>query len=707
MKRNPLYVFENVNSVGINTIPLKAMIQINDMDGAGHPVTVQLIDKTDLESSTTIGEFLATPDKYNISGDSVFIHDDQIGVPGGVAALDANGKVPGQNLPSLSSTNVHVVNSENAMIALNASEGDQAVRLDAAKSFIKVDNYVGQLASWVELSNIGTGPVQAVNGKSGNITLTTLDITEDTNLYYTDTRVDNRILAKIDDNSGLGSLDMLWSSNKTALEIQTLTFDDTVINGRIQSIENDYARVIADNNFLGLNVFQQGININGDVNIYKSLVAVEGVYVGVSTTGAMIGNSVIQLNNAHPTKPQVYIYLDNTDDVLKIDDSTGNGNTLYHSGNLDPSLKVDVTDGVAKGTLEIIKGGNGNTAALTIKGTTGQDTDLKGVFQAGDLYFTDTANGDKYGIKVDNTLKTIDFKVNEVTSLTLEKNIAPMTQHAPTNINHLTRKDYVDTKLSSENGLATGVLELSENPAQVAKFIVKKTTANDSTVIQPGSVLMYDSINKYSIKTDELNNQLDLKINDITSMSLSEGVAPTTQYTPLAVNSLTRKDYVDNKFMGIVMLGDNTNVSGLEIKAADALNSKIVSKDSTGTQRWAVGQLVDADPKFTIENNDSIDIKMPSGKALTATVGIRTGFIPTVQDPDLGAGETWQDGDVLIYDATLGQFIAKPYAPSVGATSERPVQPTAGTFFFDLVLDLPIWYAGGSPGWIDATGTTV
>ncbi len=64
MRRNPLYVFNDLLSVGIYDVPLESMVQINDRDGSGKPDVVQIIAKTGLNPSSTIAEFLADPSLY-------------------------------------------------------------------------------------------------------------------------------------------------------------------------------------------------------------------------------------------------------------------------------------------------------------------------------------------------------------------------------------------------------------------------------------------------------------------------------------------------------------------------------------------------------------------------------------------------------------------------------------------------------------------
>lgn len=84
----------------------------------------------------------------------------QIGVASGVASLDAGGKVPVGQLPSIALTDTFTVASESAMLALSAQTGDLAVRTDLPSTFILSGTDPSVLADWTELET----PTDAVSG---------------------------------------------------------------------------------------------------------------------------------------------------------------------------------------------------------------------------------------------------------------------------------------------------------------------------------------------------------------------------------------------------------------------------------------------------------------------------------------------------------------------------------------------------------------
>lgn len=107
---------------------------------------------------------------------------------GNVPVLDANGKIDTTVLPSLAITEVTVVASEAAMLALTAQPGDVAVRSDIEKTFMLKEAPASTLANWIELQS-PTDAVSSVNGKTGTVVLGTDDIAEgSSNLYWTEAR---------------------------------------------------------------------------------------------------------------------------------------------------------------------------------------------------------------------------------------------------------------------------------------------------------------------------------------------------------------------------------------------------------------------------------------------------------------------------------------------------------------------------------------
>lgn len=106
---------------------------------------------------------------------------------GNVPVLGAGGKLSEAVIPAIAITDTFVVNSQAAMLALEAQQGDVAVRTDVNKTFILKVAPATTLANWVELET-PTDAVTSVNGLTGAVTLTTSEVAEGSNLYFTTAR---------------------------------------------------------------------------------------------------------------------------------------------------------------------------------------------------------------------------------------------------------------------------------------------------------------------------------------------------------------------------------------------------------------------------------------------------------------------------------------------------------------------------------------
>jgi hypothetical protein len=130
----------------------------------------------------------------------------------GLAPLDTGGKIPSSYLPDLAITSVSVVADNAARDALNVQAGDVAIVTGTNKTWI----YTG--STWQEMLTAVDGVV-TVNGQSGpTVTLTTSNISEGSNLYFTDARAKNAV---IDDTGTTGDTDVAWSANKLELELSS------------------------------------------------------------------------------------------------------------------------------------------------------------------------------------------------------------------------------------------------------------------------------------------------------------------------------------------------------------------------------------------------------------------------------------------------------------------------------------------------------
>uniref|UniRef100_UPI00266EB6AE hypothetical protein n=1 Tax=uncultured Megasphaera sp. TaxID=165188 RepID=UPI00266EB6AE len=106
---------------------------------------------------------------------------------GNVPLLDSTGKLNSSVIPAIAINEIYTVASQTAMLALSANVGDVCARTDGAGSFMLKATPASTLANWVQLT-APTDVVTSVNGKTGVVVLTTDNVAEGANLYYTDAR---------------------------------------------------------------------------------------------------------------------------------------------------------------------------------------------------------------------------------------------------------------------------------------------------------------------------------------------------------------------------------------------------------------------------------------------------------------------------------------------------------------------------------------
>lgn len=106
---------------------------------------------------------------------------------GNVVLVNSDGKIDENLLPSLAITEVYEVASQTAMLALDAQVGDVAIRTDESKTYILSSTPATTVDNW-KLLRTPTDTVLSVNSKTGAVVLTTTDIAEGNNLYFTEAR---------------------------------------------------------------------------------------------------------------------------------------------------------------------------------------------------------------------------------------------------------------------------------------------------------------------------------------------------------------------------------------------------------------------------------------------------------------------------------------------------------------------------------------
>ncbi len=138
------------------------------------------------------------------------------GAANGYASLDGAGKVPISQLPSsiMEYKGVWNASTNNPTLADGTGDTGDVYRVSVAGtkdlgsgniSFEVGDYVIYNGATWEKSDT--TDAVASVNGKTGVVVLKTVDIAEDTNLYYTDTRARAAISLTVTGSSGASTYD--------------------------------------------------------------------------------------------------------------------------------------------------------------------------------------------------------------------------------------------------------------------------------------------------------------------------------------------------------------------------------------------------------------------------------------------------------------------------------------------------------------------
>jgi hypothetical protein len=290
------------------------------------------------QSTTSVDGYLTAADFTSFNNK---IDLTQKAANNGVATLGNDGKIPSNQIPSISFQSATVVNSQSNMLGLsNAVVGSIAIRTDVSKNFVLSALPSSTLVNWIELATPSS--VTSVNGSAGpNVILTTNDVSEGANnKYYTDARVRSALSAasplSFNTTTGTFSMSAASVSNNGYLAAS----DFTTFNNKQNALTagTDYlapnGSAIALTNFPTLNQ-----NTTGNSATATKLAATKNIN-GVAFDGSASIN-------------------------IDADANTLTGNTLASNVTSSSLTSVGtITTGVWSGTtIAITKGGTGATTA--------------------------------------------------------------------------------------------------------------------------------------------------------------------------------------------------------------------------------------------------------------------------------------------------------------------------------------------------------
>jgi hypothetical protein len=196
----------------------------------------------------------------------------------GVATLNASGKIPTSQIPAISFSSGYVVSSASQMLALSSAVvGSIAIRTDNSKNYVLSANDPTVLSNWLEL--LMPAAVSSVNGyTTSSIVLTSTDINEGTNLYFTNDRAKSALNSFISGenpisyNTGTSKISIIQSSSNSNGYLSST--DWNTFNNKLNSFSSQSA-----------NMVYASPNGNSGSPSFRSLVAADIPTLNQNTTG--------------------------------------------------------------------------------------------------------------------------------------------------------------------------------------------------------------------------------------------------------------------------------------------------------------------------------------------------------------------------------------------------------------------------------------
>lgn len=348
-------------------LPAESASKALQLDGSGN---VQSSSVTSTELGYLSGVTSAVQTQLGNKIDS-----SEKGANSGVATLDAGGKVPASQLPNsvMEFKGAWDASSNSPSLIDGTGNAGDVYRVSAAGSQdLGSGSQSYAIGDWVMYNGSiwqkspGTDAVTSVNGATGAVTLTTTNISEGTNLYFTDERAQDAVGAALTDtasvdftyNDGAGTISaavlpagvdhdslLNYSANKhvdhTSVSIATAANTSGLsgggdisstrnlavdINGTTAETSADNADkiLIYDNSASALKSmsrsnFLSGIAVSsaGDIN-ETSFSAANNQGAAANVTGLAFANGVVR-----SFKAQVSVSIDATADLFEVFELTG------------------------------------------------------------------------------------------------------------------------------------------------------------------------------------------------------------------------------------------------------------------------------------------------------------------------------------------------------------------------------------------------
>lgn len=261
----------HINNAALHRVIDDSNSESNTVLWSAQQIAGQLATKSDVGHTHTVADIT----DYATATDSRA--DDRIslqkGAANGLATLDGAGKIPTNQLPALAITNVSVVTTIAERDALTAETGD-VCKVTNSDGSGNPQTFIYDGTEWVDVQE--TSDVISVNGQTGTVVLTTSNVSEGSNMYWTDgrfdTRFDSRLSTKTTSNVAEGS-NLYYTENRFDIRFGTKTTDN--LTEGASNLYYTEARVNNNTN-VSLNSAHR-VNLNNPHQVTKSQVGLGNV----------------------------------------------------------------------------------------------------------------------------------------------------------------------------------------------------------------------------------------------------------------------------------------------------------------------------------------------------------------------------------------------------------------------------------------------
>ena len=519
---------------------------------AGKPSTFTPSSHTHSMSEVTSGSLSAT--RITVTDELAFVSQaeklliptaEQIsnkGIANGYCPLDSTGKINASFLNELQVINVYTADNETEMLLLSqAGIGDICVRTDLAVAYMLIALPSSDADNWFGLSlSIG---VTSWNDLSGEVNVTTTNLPEGNNLYFTSERVDDRvndlliagtnITLTYDDISNTLTID----ANDTSVGWDEVQDKPTTLSG--YGITNAYTKTEVDSIASGKQAtLVSGTNIKtinsttllGSGNIAVQPTLVSGTNIKTINNSTILGSGNLDIVSVGMitggTTNQVLAKNSNTDYDTKwysvqeplvsgTNIKTINSTSILTSGNLDLVAKVSSIAGLASldgttPTVIVTDLDRGGTFIWSSTGTANGGTVFAGATGYWNRQYDGAVNVKWFGAKGDGVTDDTAAIQAALDALPALGGVVYFPGEGPytcasgvtTDKNLILRGDGKQTTILKYTGNATFIEQTSGDVLAFEEIIVAGDGTTAGPIAQVGSIAYKANNNSYSLNAD-------------------------------------------------------------------------------------------------------------------------------------------------------------------------------------------------------------